>query len=216
MPDTATLMQYLLYFMELVAAATGFIFWRRMRHTYWKWFPVYLLLIGAGEAGAHFSSDRLNADINRFFLIPLGYLFFYWLYYRYFQASRLRFWALGGASVYLLALVADNTVLKNQSFAFQTLSGQTGILVLLVLIVVFFLKFSSEDSILQYRHSQMFWVSAGLLLFYVGTFPLFALWNNLWAHHGRFAFAYWKVMMVLNYIMYALFACSFVWSKERS
>lgn len=216
--DSITLIQTGLYFLELSACVTGFVYWKKIRHTYWRWFPVYLGVIVMVELTAMYISmvvrDRqLNSDLYRFFGIPIQFLFFYLLFYKYLENTREKRWPLIATACYLVSWIAD--LIYFRKIGFLSFSYTMGNTILLVLLFLFFIKFINSEEILKYRSSLMFWVCLGLLVFYLGTFPFFALRNTLYKSYKDVFYVYWYISFVLNYIMYILFAIAFIWGKPK-
>lgn len=203
--------------MELVACVTSFIFWKRLRSSQWKFFPLYLALIVIFELVAHHSGDRTNQFIGVFILMPLQYFFWYAMFYAWFKNTRYRYWPAAAAAVYLA--VASAEVIwpgyLNRWIRVAALSYTTGALLLLVLLILFFVRLSLSSDILYYRGNLMFWVCAGLLLFYLGSLPFYALRYSIFRYSKSFYFGYWKAIMALNYSMYALFTLGIIWSRKK-
>jgi len=196
--------------LEAAACIAGFANWRKIRQGYWKWFPVYLLLIVLVElTGIYLVSvmnkPRLNGKMYMYFGIPLQFFFFFWLMAQYLKPYRENKWPLYGAAIYLLSFIIESGWLKGERFWFSSLSYTVGNMVLLVLILLFFTKFIKSEEILRYRSSTMFWVSVGLLVFYLGSFPFFALRNTL----------YYEYQDVFKVYMYIFFAFAFIWTKPN-
>jgi hypothetical protein len=61
----------------------------------------------------------------------------------------------------------------------------------------------------------MFWTALGLIIFYLGTFPLYALRNTLVKHYLSVFTGYYYVSFVLNYCMYILFSIGFICHKPK-
>jgi hypothetical protein len=206
--------------LEAAACIAGFLNWRKIRHSYWKWFPLYLLVLVPMELTCLYLVNvmdnwQLNSDIYMYFGIPFQFLFFYWLMWQYLKPYRENKWPLYGAAIYLAILIADLTWLTGQRFWFSSLSYTVGNIVLLVLILLFFIKFIKSEEILRYRSSIMFWVCLGLLVFYLGTFPFFALRSTLYYEYRDIFNVYLYVTMGLDYLMYIFFTLAFVWTKPN-
>jgi hypothetical protein len=217
---TYLMVQLGLVLLEAAACIAGFLNWRKIRHSYWKWFPPYLLLLVAVELTclylAYVMDNReLNGKIYMYFGIPVQFFFFFWIMAQYLKPYRENRWPLYGAAIYLASLIADLTWLAGERFWFSSLSYTVGNLVLLVLILLFFIKFIKSEEILRYRSSMMFWVSLGLLVFYLGSFPFFALRNTLYYEYREVFNVYRYVAMGLDYLMYIFFTLAFIWTKPN-
>lgn len=218
--DKLLMMKLGLVSLEAAAGISGFVNWRKIKDSYWKWFPVYLLIIVMVElTGIYLAYGigwfRLNSQMYMYFGIPIQFFFFFWLIAQYLKPYRENKWPLYGAAIYLLSFLIESVLLKGERFWFSSLSYTVGNMVLLVLILLFFTKFIKSEEILRYRSSTMFWVSLGLLVFYLGSFPFFALWNTLRIDYNRVFWTYWYIMMSLNFVMYIFFILAFIWTKPN-
>ena len=172
------------YFLELLASITGFAYWKNIKDTYWKWFPVYLLVIVISELiGVYLSHGLKNSDLNgilyNYFVIPLEFLFFIWLFAKYFESPNERRWAIGGAIIYSVSWIIEILFPKKKAVWFMSLSFTIGNIVLLILVILFFIRLVNSEKILHFKRSMMFWVALGVLIFPL-TFPFYALRNTLY------------------------------------
>lgn len=218
--DKYLVLRLVLNFFELLACVVGFIHWKKYNNSHWKWLIIYLAIITFTELIAEYCGYvlkdlQLNTRINFFFSIPIQFLFFTWLFYKWFELRKGKKWPLLGAGIYLVSLLAELLYFNDKKLWFLSFSYTTGNIVLLVLALLFFYNFIRSDEILTYRHSMMFWVCLGLLFFYLGSLPLFGLWNTLAGEYPNLFNAYWIVQMSLNYLMYIFFSIAFVWGKPN-
>ncbi|MBK7559530.1 MAG: hypothetical protein IPI54_15350 [Chitinophagaceae bacterium] len=205
---------------EALACLAGFIYWAKIRNTYWKWFPVYLAIILITEVAGEITGYRLgwvqfNRNLYTFFCIRFQFLFFFWLFWIYFEKPIYKNWAFTGAIIYLLSFVINISFLFNIRFAFFSFSYMMGNIILLILTILFFRIFIKGNEILEYRSSSMFWICVGLLLFYLLSLPLYGLWNTLAVKYPVLFNRYWIITTILNYLMYLLFTLSFIWGKPK-
>lgn len=213
-------LRLLLNCFELLACIAGFIYWKKIKTSYWKWLSVYLTVIAVTELTAEYigynlGNEQLNADINFFFSIPLQFIFFIWLFYKWFKTHKANKWALAGTAIYFISLVAELFYFSDKKLWFLSFSYTTGNIVLLVLALRFFYNFINSDEILNYKYSMMFWVSLGLLFFYLGSLPFYGLWNTLAIGQPQIFNSYWIVQMGLDCMMYLFFTIAFIWGKPK-
>lgn len=218
--DIYSILRFGLNFFELLACVTGFIVWAKIRHTHWKWFPVYLAIIvlveGTGKYIFYVIEDpALNVNVYRYFGLPVQFLFFCWLFRQYLKNYKEKNWPLFGAIIYIICWIGDFLYFNKQVFVFQSFSYTSGNIVLLVLIILFFVKFMNSDEILKYRSSMMFWTCIGLLVFYLGSLPFYGLWNTLRSNYFDIFNTYWIIQISLNYLMYLCFTIAFIWGKPK-
>ncbi len=62
---------------------------------------------------------------------------------------------------------------------------------------------------------MLFWVSLGLLLYYLGAFPYYGLRNVLARDFQGVYITYTYIVYVLDILMYLMFTISFIWGKPN-
>jgi hypothetical protein len=214
------LLQILLYVMEGVAAVTAFIYMKKWKDTYWKWFPWYLLFIVIGEiTGSYFTAYKMYVavfDLCMYILIPVEFLFFFWIFYKAFKAEKIRWLPIACALVYCVCLVTDVVFFRNTQFITFSFSYTVGNVLLLILILNFFLSLMNSESVLKFRQNILFWVSIGLLVYYLGSCPFYGLKNLLvYKHYKTLYLPYAMFVYILDSLMYLTFALSFIWGKPN-
>ena len=198
---------------ELLASIVGLVNWQKIKHDYFISFPIYLLLIAILEIICFWRLGELAKILDVFILIPLEFLFFFWLFYKNSQKKRL---ILIGSFVYLISFIVEIFIAEriNKGY-FLSFSYSIGNIVLLVFILQYFYYLVFTERILFFYRERMFWVALGLLVFYLGTFPYFGLYNLLVTKHFKLLISYTWVEIFLDYTMYLLFAASFIWGREK-
>jgi hypothetical protein len=205
---------------EVTACLTGFANWKKLRHSYWKYFPVYLAMIVSVElAGQYLISRGLlvaNFTLYNYFGIPLEILFFIWLLRMEFAQTSLRKLPLVAGGIYLACWVADMLITPKGPYIWiGSFSYTVGIVVLLVLIMASLYKFATSNEIVFIKTNMMFWVCMGLFVFYAFSLPFYGMGNYLYHHHKSVYRVYFYAIYYLNYIMYALFTIAFIWGKPK-
>lgn len=211
---------YLLNAFELLACVIGFLYWKKIKETYWKWFPIYLGVIVLTEIiGEYFLFVRddlqTNTIIYSYFGIPIEFLFFYWLFHQNFRKTSNYKWPLISATIYIISLVVDLSYISKIEIYFESFSYTIGCILLLVLLLIYFSGFIRGSEIINYKSSMMFWVSVGIMVFYIGTMPFYAFRTKLFAEYEKFFYIYWYIQFGLNYLMYLFFTISFIWGKPK-
>lgn len=210
----------ILNILELLSCIVGFMYWNKLKQTYWRWFPVYLGVIILSEiTGEYFLHVRHDLETNiavySYFGIPIQFFFFYWMFYKQFKNSNKSKWPLISAAVYFACLIADLFYISKIKFYFESFSYIIGSIFLLILILIYFTGFIKSEEIIKYKTSMMFWVCVGLMLFYVGAIPFFAFRKALYVQYRSFFYIYWYTQFGLNYLMYLSFMLSFIWGKPK-
>lgn len=214
------LIKWALNFFELLASVVGFLYWNKLRYSYWKWFPIYLAVILVVELTGKYillvaGNVELNIRLYRYFGTPVQFLFFFWLFSRYFKHSKERYWAITGACIYILCALVELYYLSGRKFWFFSFSYTAGNIILIILIMIFFVKLIGSQDILHYKYNMMFWVCLGLLIYYLGTLPFWGLRNMLLASYPKLFRTYWYIQFGFDYLMYIFFVIGFVCSRRN-
>jgi hypothetical protein len=201
---------------EILACVTGFIYWQKIKNTHWKWFVFYLLFIVLAEVAGLFLSDPklrgVNSNFYNLLVIPIEFLFFYWLFYKTFVSSRYVRLPFVGAGIYMVSWGLDIF----QFSKFYSFSYTVGSLVLSILILCFFAQLMTRHTILKFSTNMMFWVCLGLLLFFLLCLPYYGLHNTLAYIYPELIKVYAYIVYSLDCFMYLMFTIAFIWGKPNS
>src|ERR1044071_517630 len=156
--------------LEALAAVFAFLFWQRTKYSYWRSFPFYLMFIVAAElVGRYLEYKNFNTSnyaLYNYLVIPVEFLFFFWIFHHAFNKSKYKSLPMWCGGIYMACWLVDVFYLGRHNFFFYSFSYTIGNLLLLVLILRFFFQLVTGDAILRFRKDMMFWVSAGLLIYY--------------------------------------------------
>lgn len=213
-------MQIGLLVLEATACIIGFLNWKKIKTSFWKWFAVYLAVIAICEITGlfllYFFKETIpSRNLYNYFVIPLEFLFFYWLYYRYYKDKSEKKLALASLIIYLPVFVISVIFFDDVTIWLFPFSYLAGIIMLLILIIIFFFRLMRSRQILHFKEDMMFWVSLGLLVFYVVSSPYFGLKQFLYQKHKDVFWIYYYIQFVVNYLMYLFFCFAFIWGKPR-
>lgn len=216
MDNTIPFLRALVLFMEFSAAFVAVCYYPRLKQSLWRWFVYYLLLIFCMEAFGKWGLDNfqsLKKYYYDFFVIPFEFIFFYWLYAYQSLRRKKMFWFF--TSCYIGSFIPHLFYLKEVRII-NSLSYTLGDLLLLILVLLEYFKQLQSDDILNFRTHKMFYINAGVMLFYIGTLPLFAFDQMLYVNAKVIWNYYYHFFLLANGVMYGLFAASFIWGKQKS
>lgn len=205
-----------LVIVEAMAAIAGFITWKKWKHSYLKWFPVYLSIITTLEICYRILELKKEIAESSYVYaigIPLEILFINWFFYHTLE-KKFRKLIIVGCILYGVAWVLENSLLNNKIYYFQSISYTTGNLFILIYVILFFIELTGSERIMHFRRLTEFWIVCGLMLFYVGSFPFYGLYNELAKDMSLFVPVAWAAT-AFNYGMYLLFTIGFIWGKPR-
>ena len=206
------------YCFEALPCFVGFLYWKKVGNSYFKWFVIYLLYIFLADlAGAIIKLCNFHNELYYdYFVVPIEFLFLFWLFYKTFQDYKYKRLPIIFTGTYLSSFLIDVIFFSKHPFPFYSFSYSIGNLLLLLLILRFFLLLISSDDVLQYRTNMMFWICIGLLVYYLGSFPFYGLKNNFAHKYLKLLKIYNNIALILDCIMYLMFTFSFIWGKPNS
>lgn len=211
-------MKTLLFILEIIACLTGYVYWGKLKGTHWVAFPIYLTFIVISELiGVYLASERLknlNIGFYNFLEIPMEFLFFFWLFHTKSKTLSYKKLPLFCAILYFTIWLVENIANFSKPMFLAEKSYYTGNLLLLILILRYFIILATSDEILNFRTNRMFWICSGLLLYYLGSAPFFGLRSIIIKHYRNLMDPFYNLVLVLNCIMYLMFAISFIWGKN--
>lgn len=211
---------FILNIAELTACITGFVFLKKLKNSFLRYFPFYLAFIVLSEIIGWclklLDMKIMNKAFYNYLVIPAEFLFFFWIFSRSLNSKGRGGLPLACAAIYLLIWLTDILYFGNRQFWFYSFSYTIGNLLMLVLIFRFFIQLVTGNQILHFKSNMMFWICSGLLLFYLGTFPYFGLLNTLAANYPELHNSYRSLVLALNILMYLMFTFSFIWGKPNT
>ena len=180
---------------------------------------MYLVFILAQEVIWTFNVFSLDHNSNiryyyySFIGIPVQYLFLFWLYAFKSLNNKKLFYAF--IFIYGLTYIPIEFYYGKIKFV-NSINLTIGTTLLAFLVVMEFVKQIKNDNILKFKENKMFYINAGVILFYKGTYPYFAFSEILSTKEYISVWnMYYMYFLLSNYAMYLLFAASFIWGKHR-
>ena len=212
-------MVWVLNILEIAACITGFIYFKKLKNTYWRWLPFYLLFIICVEFTGRYFADT-NQLMNNILLykyigFPVQFLFFYFIFFQHEYFSNKKRLILVGAGIYLASIVVEIIFFSDKYYWFHSFSYSIGNIILLILVLIFFLAFIQSKEILNFSKTLMFWFCLGLFIYYLGSFPYWGLRNVLAVKYRNIFETYTLISLALGYCMYLLFITGIVRCKLK-
>lgn len=191
-----------------------YILLKDKRRTYWFWFAIFLTLLGILDFLGGQISLEYNYFLYEYIVIPGQLLFYFWLFSKEKKIGK-------NLPLYLTILYITCLIIEKTANAFEyglwfgSFSYCVGNICLLVLIVRYIYLLSTSDDILNFKNQPMFWVSIGLMVFWLGSLPYYGLFNYLYQNFPKLHLGYTWIVMLMNYLMYSFFICAILWQKEN-
>lgn len=197
--------------LELVAAIVATLYFKKYKQSsekyflYFLWFTFFIAALGAVLKPYY---PIIMSWVFSFFSFLSMIFYFYW-YYKILKSKYLKITVVIFASVFTLittlAYILPNE-LKNQGYAIII-----GSICILILTLFHFYQLLNSDEVLVIKHKLSFWISTGLLLFYVGIIPLVLLTKTLVIK----PLSHILILISLNLILYGCYVIGFIWTKKR-
>lgn len=218
--QTLDILKIMLNVCEAAACTAGFLHWNKIKHSHWKWFPVYLAIIVAAElTGKYFTYANMyypKMIMYNYFVVPMEILFFHYMFYKEFSNTKAANLPLMGSAIYIVSVIIDSLFLTDKYHWFLSYSYTLGIALLVIYILVFLFKLAGGKAVLKFKSNFVFWVCVGLLLFYLCSLPFISIFNTLFHKYTLTFMIFAYLSYVFNCLMYLSFVIAFKWGKLKS
>ena len=215
MSDFQKIIQELMFWMEGLAAVISLVHYNRIKNQYWKYFVFYLIFIFIAEAVGKWGDNFIDYNKSGFynyFVIPVQFIFFYWLYAsKSFQKPKL---FISLSLLYLLSFIPSEFIFATNTVMFS-LNYTLGCLILMILVVMEYYKQINSSNILDFDKNRMFYINLGVTLFYIGTLPFWTFFELIKTYREIYNI-YFAYFLISAIVMYSLFSISFIWGKQNS
>lgn len=201
--------------MEGACALAALVQYKKLRNTHWKWFAFYVIFIFLSELFSDWFLEHYPLFRQYYFAyfgIPIEFLFLFWLYSYESLNRRKLFWVC--TATYLISFI-PHLILFGRLRVIYSLNYTVGNLLLLLLVILEFNKQIKTDAILSFKENKMFYINAGVTLFYIGTLPFFSFYGLILKEPDIWNI-YYIFFLVANCLMYLLFTVSFIWGKPKT
>ncbi|MET3537608.1 hypothetical protein [Chryseobacterium limigenitum] len=204
-----------LFWSEGIAALISILYYNRIKNQSWKYFVFYLIFIflceAIGKWGSLFIDYNKQAFYN-YFVIPVQFIFFFWLYAAKSFEKQKTFLILSG--IYLLSFIPSEFILDTDNVMFS-INYTFGCLILMILVVMEYYKQINSSNILNFSKNPMFYINLGVTLFYIGTLPFWTFFPLIRTYREIYNI-YFAYFLISGIVMYLLFSISFIWGKQNS
>ena len=205
---------YIITVLEFIAAIVATVYFKKYRKSSEKYFLYFLWFT--------FFIEAFGASLKPYYPIGVSWIysvfsfasviFYFFWYYQILKNKSLRRVVVVFASLFSLITTLAYILpdeLKNQGYAFVV--GSLGSLGILILTLCHFYRLLNSDEVLIIKHKLSFWISTGLLLFYVGIIPLVLLTKTLVIS----PLSRILILISLNLILYGCYVIGFIWTKKK-
>jgi hypothetical protein len=223
MVEFQLMVQEVMFWAEGLAAVVSILYYNRIKNQYWKYFVYYLIFIFLAEAVGKWGLNFMDFDKSAFYnylVIPVQFIFFYWLYAaKSFNRPKL---FVGLSLIYVLSFIPSEIFFPSAHKIMLSLNYTLGCLLLMILVVMEYNKQINSSNILDFDKNRMFYINLGVTIFYIGTLPFWTFFEWL-KFYRKMSDIYKEVydiyylgFLVAIIVMNTLFSISFIWGKQNS
>lgn len=206
-------------YFELGAGLIGLLYSTKWKKSPFIILPFYLIAISCSEFFGAWLRDtgRTNYyySLYKYFVLILEFITPVFIYLRSGLLSKK--WLGTIAAIFFLAWLAEVIFLTNSKLPFTSFSYSVGNILLSIIIFMYFRQLISGNQLLAFKRDPYFWYATGLLIFYLGSFPFYLLFNTLAIKFYKDIYLPYNLIVIfLNLTMYTLFSAMFIWTKPKS
>jgi hypothetical protein len=206
---------YLLYFInffELIAAFIALLFFNKYNKSSERFFLYFLwftLLIEVSGIAWRYLSVKSNFWIYNIFTLLAFNFYFFW-YHQIISNRLLR--KVVVLFVLIFSIVTFYNFITEPWGGYHKITFIVGAFFTVFSAIFHFYELLNNDEIIDVKHKLSFWISTGLLLFYVGMIPFMIFSDTFDSYHN-----YRNIILIfLNLILYTCYSLGFIWVKEKN
>ena len=197
-----------------IAVVTAILFYGKYKHTALKYFVWILIYNLINEVSAKYVYYWLETNVVMFNVYnTIFFLYFFYVFYNFVKSKTYKKWIVYSTWLFIITTVI-NIFTVNAYFDNLMISYITGACFIIFCIILYFIEILSDSRVLHIKEDLLFWISIGLLLFYVGYIPI-KLSRQFFADLNDIFVTLYNVQRILIIIMYSCFIIGFVWTKKR-
>ncbi len=213
--------QYLIFlrdfstlFMELASAIFATIYYYKYKNSVLKYFLWYLWICVLCEYSGYIMREffqQINNGIifNLFFVY--NFLFIFYLYKKVLKGTlRKKIMTLYSIFYTVVFIVCCFTL--NALFGYQSISFFVGAFGIILGIFFYFYEILNSQKVLNVKRNLLFWISIGLLIFYVGSIPLRVVIDYYANISFNVLFSIIYILIIIQNICYII---GFIWSDKK-
>lgn len=204
----------------IAAILIGMLRYNKSNHLYFRLLPLFLLLTLLVELLSQLMHHTKNGNVfiyNLFTILEFTFLsFVFWSIIPNPQvAKQIR------KTSFILPLICLFNVFFIQGLnTFHSYTYMLGCLVMIFYSIVYFYQIFNSSQRFDLLREPPFWISIGVMFFYISSFSVFGLLNNISKLPNIIKYNLQKILYVVNAFYYTLFIiaflCQFKITKSRS
>lgn len=200
------------FYFQLLSLITALIFLKKRDKVLWYFIPFLLVTVVIELIGIWYTYRVIRNYLMYNIFTTFEYIFYAYLFHRHFRTNtfqQIAKWFIPG---YLLAVVLNLTFIQDGTKTFHTYTFLLGAFFIVVFCCFFLFESILPDQINHKLSMQpFFWICIGLLIFYLGSVIINALFEYLRSNdlQKQGIRIYGIINNSLNVILYCSFSIAF-------
>lgn len=199
---------------EILTAIVGTIYYRKYKNTpILKYFIYLLWYISINELiGLYIRLDNgVNAILYNIYHV-INFTFYFLLYWYYLNNIKNKKLVFTLSITFIISFIIngfyENYLIEHQRFPYIIAS-----FFIVITIVLYFFEILNSEKVLHTKRNLLFWISVGLLVYFVGNLP-FRILRNYYAELSDATVSF-LIKFTLTILMNMCFIIGFVWSDKK-
>ncbi len=214
--EIVTVLRNIAYGIECAAAVTGLFFLLvKGIPGPLKWFPIFLTYIFLNDI-IGFSVRHLFPNSNNLILYNISttitFIFYFLIYYTYIKEKTEKNYSIRFLILYIITLIFSG-FFENYLNQLQSIPFLLGAVLLMVNIILYYVDILKAEQPQEVAKNLLFWISAGLLIYYVGKIP-FRIVRAYYANQNTGSILF-ILNIILTIVMNTFFIVGFIASSKR-
>jgi hypothetical protein len=206
------MLEIILYIFLVVTTIISFYFRKKFKNSIYKYFAYFLVFLCITETLSQIFNKN-NALVYNFYTL-IAFNFYFIFYYQIFREQKNKRIMVLFILSFMIFYIVDTLFLTKDLF-YHLLNNTVvfgSFLTIITLIVFLFEIIKNKDIVFNIKKTFIFWVSVGLLLFYIGILPIMITFYYLKTDNNQI---YSVIITLLNYIMLGSFSYGYIYSDKK-
>ena len=191
---------------EFLAFTISVIHYNKIKESSLRSLPFFLFFVFTGEISGIFIAKVFHNNIifyNVFTTIQVVYYLF--LVQSNIQSRSAKRGIVYTVVLFLLVALVNYFFIQDVYTELASFTFTMGCLAITIWVAYFFYELLQSDEIENYLNYPFFWIALGLFIFYVCNIQYMSVYNYLAVNYKKIFSAYFKIIELLDYMMYSFF-----------
>ena len=206
--------QYTIYAFYGIAILAAIVFYGKYKHTVLKYFVWILIYTFLNELTGRYMYYWLDKNVIIYNIYhTIYFLYFFYVFWNFVKSKTYKKWIVYSVILFSIATLINVFIIDilEKSLMYSYI---TGACLIIFCIILYYIEILSDSRVLHIKEDLLFWISIGLLLFYVGYIPI-KISRSFFTNQFDVFVTLYNVQRTLIIVMNCCFIIGFVWTKKR-